>query len=107
MVKATYSHWSCPVGPSELVDYLVDPDHADEVEYDDFEEEVDVSTSPLEETQFEILDTDWAVTWLKTKLPSGMDAWVMQHSGIEYLFTEDTFDHEEESHLARIWGESQ
>jgi len=100
--KAVFTGWSCPAGPAELVDFLVD--NADEeLLYEDFAEAVDLATAPLEKTQFEVLPTDWAVTWLKTRLPSGRDAWVMQHSGIEYLFTEDgDFDHEEEARLAKV-----
>ncbi|KKL87780.1 hypothetical protein LCGC14_1931340, partial [marine sediment metagenome] len=60
------------------------------------------------ETQFEILATDWHVTWLKTKLPSGREAWVMQHSGIEHLFLEGgSFDRTEEARLAKIWESAQ
>jgi hypothetical protein len=108
MSKVIYADWSCPAGPAELVDYLVDSDHAEEVDYEDFSEAVDVSTAPLDETQFEILATDWHVTWLRTRLPSGKEAWVMQHSGIEHLFTEGgDFDHEREARLAEVWAESQ
>jgi hypothetical protein len=107
-MKAVYAGWSCPEGPAELVDYLIDPFHAEEVDYEDFTNAVDVSTAPLEETQFEILATDWHVTWLKTKLPSGREAWVMQHSGIEYLFLEGgTFDRTEEVRRAQIWESMQ
>lgn len=108
MPKATFTGWSCPEGPAELVDFLVDPDWAEEVDYADFCESVDVSTAPLEETQFEILATDWHVTWLKTELPSGGRAWVMQHSGIEHLFLEGGwFDRGEEARLAEIWEAEQ
>jgi len=104
MAQATYTGWSCLAGPAELVDFLVDSDWATEINYAEFVLSVDVSTSPLEETQFEILATDWAATWLKTMLPSGCDVWVMQHSGIEYLFTTGgDFDHELESQLAAQW----
>lgn len=83
-MKAIYTGWSCPAGPAELVDYLVD--NADEVDYEEFAEHVDLRDAPLDETQLEMLPTDWSITWLKTRLPSGPAAWVMQHGGIEYLF---------------------
>lgn len=99
MNKAVFTGWSCPAGPAELVDYLVD--NAEELLYEDFAKVVDLSTAPLEKTQFEILAIDWCVTWFRTRLPSGQDAWVMQHSGIEYLFTESgRFNRERESRLA-------
>ena len=103
-MKATFAGWSCPAGPAELVDYLVDDAHAEEVPYDEFAGEVDVSTAPLEEGQLEILSTDWHVNWL---LPSGGRAWVMQHSGIEHLFLDGGFDHGEESRLAEVWAAAQ
>lgn len=103
--KATYAGWSCPAGPAELVDFLVD--HAEEVDYDEFVEQVDVSDAPLDEWQIEILPTDWGVTWLKTRLPSGQKAWVMQHSGIEYLFLREGWDFDEEARLAQEWAEEQ
>lgn len=107
-MKATYAGWSCPVGPAVFVDFLVDPDHAEEIPFEDFAREADAFSAPLDDTQFEILATDWSVTWLRTKLPSGCPAWVMQHSGIEYLFLEEgqTFDLEEESRLAEVWEDS-
>jgi len=108
MGKATFTGWSCPAGPAELVDYLVDSSRAEEISYEEFSEAVDVSTAPLDATQFECLPTDWSVTWLRTEMPSGGRAWVMQHSGIEHLFLESgDFDHEEEARLAEIWAESQ
>jgi len=104
-VTAVFAGWSCPDGPAELVDYLVD--HGEEVEYGEFAEEVDVSTAPLDETQFEVLATDWHVTWLRTRLPGGRPAWVMQHSGIEHLFLEGgSFDHAEEARLAEVWADA-
>jgi len=106
--KATFTGWSCPTGPAELVDYLVDSSRAEEVTYNEFAEEVDISTAPLEATQFECLPTDWAVTWLQTEMPSGMHAWVMQHSGIEYLFLKGgDFNWNEEARLAEIESESE
>ena len=107
MPRAKFTGWCCILGPAELVDYLVDEGHAEEVTYGEFVEGVDVSTAPLDETQFEILDTDWSVTWLKTRLPSGKEAWVMQHAGIEFLFLEGGFDHEEEARLAEVWEAGQ
>lgn len=107
-MKATFTGWSCPEGPAELVDFLVDDNHAEEVDYEEFAAAVDVSTAPLEETQFEILATDWHVTWLKTRLPSEVECWVMQHSGIEYLFVEGGwFDRPEEAEMAQIWEAAQ
>lgn len=83
---AVYSGWSCPEGPAELVDWLVDHPCTEELTYDQFAAVVDVSTANLDESQIEILPTDWAVTFLKTELPDETPAWVMQHSGIEQLF---------------------
>lgn len=106
-LKARYAGWSCLAGPAELVDFLVDSAHAEEVDYDEFIEQVDVSTAPLDETQFEVLPTDWHVTWLETRLPSGERAWVMQHSGIEYLFLRGDWDYGKEARLAEDWAEGQ
>jgi hypothetical protein len=107
-MKATYTEWCCIVGPAELVEYLVDDDHTTELSYADFAAAVDVSTAPLDATQFEVLPTDWAVSWLATYLPSGTRAWVMVHSGIEYLFTVGgDFDHANESAQAAAWEDAQ
>lgn len=109
-MKAIYADWSCPEGPAELVDCLIDADRAVEVDYAEFAEAVDVSTAPLEATQFEILSTDWHVTWLKTALPSGAPAWVMQHSGIEHLFLvggSGRLDRDAEVRLAQAWEGAQ
>ena len=96
-MKATFTGWSCVAGPAELVDYLTDPNRAEELSYEEFAEEVNLSGTPLDEGQLELLPTDWHVTWLRTELPSGQRAWVMQHSGIEFLFAENgTFDEEAE-----------
>jgi hypothetical protein len=82
--KAAFEGWTCVSGPSELVDWLVDA--SKEVDYDEWAENVDVDTSPLEQWQIDLLPTDWSVTFLRTRLPTGQEAWVMQHSGIEHLF---------------------
>jgi hypothetical protein len=82
--KAVYAGWSCPEGPEEFVHYLVD--NGEQVPYKTFARNVDVKTSPLDRESIKMLPTDWHVTYLKTKLPSGQLAWVMQHSHIEHLY---------------------
>lgn len=101
--KLTYSGWSCPSGPAELVDFLVD--RGEEVTYEEFAEQVEVETLPLEETQFEILPTDWHVTYLRTETPSGQEAWVIQHSGIEHLCVPPEVDVYLEGELILEMGE--
>jgi len=100
--RAVYTGWSCIVGPAELVDFLVDEENATEISYSEFVLHVDIDTAPLELTQFEVLPTDWSVTWLQTRLPSGLDAWVMQHSGIEFLFLDVPFNHELEAGITSL-----
>jgi hypothetical protein len=82
--KAAFEGWTCVSGPAELVDWLVDA--GEQVDYEQWAENVDVDTSPLEDWQIEMLPTDWSVTFLRTRLPTGEEAWVMQHGGIEHLF---------------------
>lgn len=98
MSKATYSGWSCPSGPAEFVDWLVDL--GDEIDYDEFVESVDISTAPLDGWQIDILPTDWSVTFLKTQMPTGELAWVLQHSGIEHLFIGADTDMRDQGELA-------
>lgn len=105
-MKATWTGWYCPHGPEELVDYLVDVNRSLELTYDEFTAEVDISTAPLSESQFQILKTDWAVNFIITYLPSGQRAYVLQHAGIEYLFTPDKCDIAKESALAVELGEN-
>jgi len=98
MSRATFTGWTCPQGPASLVDWLVD--RGEEVSYHRFVRNVDVKTAPLEPWQIKILRTDWAVTFLVSDLPSGAQAWVMQHGGIEILFTKDPVDTYYEGQLA-------
>lgn len=83
--RAIWSGWSCVSGPAELVEFLVD--RGKQVSYSTFRKYVDVKTADfLERWQRGLLPTDYSVTFLKTELPDGTRAWVMQHSGIEYAF---------------------
>lgn len=82
--KAVFSGWTCLSGPSELVHFLVK--HGKTVSYRTFAKNVDLKTANLDLTQRRLLPTDWHVTFLRSKLPSGALAWVMQHSHIEHLF---------------------
>lgn len=97
MPDVTYTGWSCIGGPAEFVDWLVE--RGEEVSYEEFAANVDVSTLPLDETQFEVISTDEHVTWMRTELPSGAPAWVMQHSGIEYLCLAPGIDYFDEAQL--------
>ena len=81
---APYTGWSCPAGPAAFVDYLVD--NGQEVDCATFARHVDLRTAPLLDWQINMLPTDWAVTFLRTTVPSGREVWVLQHSGIEHLF---------------------
>ena len=92
-----YSGWSCPAGPAEFVDWLVD--RGQTIDYQEFAQNVDVTTAPLDDWQIEILPTDWAVTFLKTELPSGAPAFVLQHSGIEHLFLPPSVDYYDEAQM--------
>lgn len=96
-VEYVYSGWSCPAGPASFVNWLVD--RGEEISYEEFAGAVNVGTAGLDSTQFEILSTDWAVTFLRTEMPSGQEAYVMQHSGIEHLFLPPSADPFEEATL--------
>jgi len=94
--KAQFTGWSCESGPAELVDWLVD--RGREVTYRTFAKHAEIRQLP---SWWEGMARDWSATYLKTELPSGKRAWVAQHSGIEYLFTErGRFDHGHETELA-------
>jgi hypothetical protein len=104
--KAVFTGWTCVSGPAVLVDFLVA--HGEEVTSRQFARAVDVKTSPLDKVQIRMLPTDWSVTWLRTRLPSGEQAWVMQHSGIEHLYTlGGEFDQAAEVKLAEAWEDTQ
>jgi len=99
--KARYTGWCCVSGPAELVNWLVDL--AEDVDYETWARHVDLSTADhLVNWQIELLPTDDHVTFLRTRLPSGARAWVMQHGGIEHLYLEPgvAWDHQEEAELA-------
>jgi hypothetical protein len=105
--KAEFTNWTCVQGPESFVWFLIDAAHAEEVDYKTFAEAVDVTGFGLEDWQVEMLPTDWAVTWLKTQLPSGGEAWVMQYGGIEYLCIAGSFDLNKEIALAEEWWTKQ
>lgn len=85
MIKAVWTGWSCVSGPNELVGFLVD--RGEEVSYRTFAKYVDLKSADfLEPWQRRSLSRDYSVTFLRTELPSGDEAWVLQHSGIEYAF---------------------
>jgi hypothetical protein len=83
--RAVFTGWTCVSGPARFVDWLVE--HGEEVSWHTFVRNVDLKTAPLEPWQRRMLKTDWSVTFLNTRLPTGEPAWVLQHSGIEILFT--------------------
>jgi hypothetical protein len=93
--KAEFTGWTCISGPAIFVDWLVY--FGEVVEYDEFAEAVDIGSLDLEEWQKEMMPTDYHVTFLRTTLPSGQEAWVMQHSGIEHLCLEPGVDYYEEA----------
>jgi len=92
-----YSGWSCPSGPAAFVDWLVG--RGEEIDHDEFAREVDLTSFIDNEEELEFLATDWHVTYLRTELPSGTPAYVMQHSGIEHLFLQPGVDYYEEAQL--------
>lgn len=96
--KAVFSGWTCIEGPAEFVNYLVR--NGEQVTYRTFAAHVDLKTADLDRSQRSLLPRDWSVTWLRTKLPLGEEAWVMQHSGIEHLFVYPGTDWEEQVELA-------
>ncbi len=99
--RSRFTGWSCPLGPAELVDWLVEV--GEEVDYETFERGVVIREFPY---WWEGIANDWSVAYFVTELPSGRRAWVGQGSGIEYLFTQDgSFDGELEGALAIAFGE--
>jgi hypothetical protein len=94
---AQFTGWSCPAGPEWLVDWLVD--RGAEVDFEEFAALVDVQQQP---TWWEGFPEDWSASYLITDLPSGRKAWVIQHGGIEYLYTDDGFYDLNEGELATL-----
>lgn len=103
-LRAVFTGWTCVSGPASLVEYLVRNGEA--VSYQTFVRNVDVFTLDLEPWQRKLLRTDWSVTFLRTRLPSGAPAWVMQHSHVEHLCLDPMirFDSEVEGRLAEKMG---
>mgnify|MGYP000365603264 CR=1 FL=1 len=98
--KAVFTGWTCPSGPEEFVWFLVD--NGKVVSYRTFAKNVDLKTAALEPWQRKMLSTDWSVTFLRTKLPSGSEAWVMQHGGIEHLFLRPGIEFDRDAEVALI-----
>lgn len=96
--RFVWTGWTCVSGPADFVRWLVD--RGETIAFDEFAAHVDVESLPLDEDQAEMLPTDWSVTFLKTELPSGKPAYVMQYSGIEHLCLPSNQDYEDEQDLA-------
>ena len=94
--KAVYTGWASPQGPGELTDYLVA--HATYVTPSEFARHVDVPSIGLRP-----VDSPRTVRWLRTRLPSGKEAWIVLGSHV-YLAVNGWYDHDAEARLARRWA---
>jgi len=97
--KATYTGDRCDGMAAALVNWLTE--HAEEVPYRQFAKHVDVRS-------FDVgpLSRCGHCTFLRTTLPSGGPAWVLQWSGFEHLAVDDpgALDIEHETELASDWA---
>jgi hypothetical protein len=93
--RAQWTGWSCVSGPEEMV--AVIKRRTRDLSYGQAIRRMDLKGGPA---WWFGMPTDWAVSYWETELPSGRSALVMQHSGIEYLFTDDGSHDDDEAGTA-------
>jgi hypothetical protein len=102
---------SCPSLPAWLVNWVTDEDMGMEhVEFDELEAALagtkqfdDYMQYRLEDIEVHPRD-DWAISFLRTKTPTGLPVYVIQDAGIEHVYVEGTFDLAAEKEAAEHRG---
>lgn len=77
-----FTHWTCRDGPEQLVDVI--KHRVADLSYGQAIRRVDLKGSPV---WWDGMPTDWSADYWETVLPSGERAYVLQHGGIEHIFT--------------------
>lgn len=98
-----YRFWaSCPHLTGELVHFLTDSDRAVQITYDTFARHVDLKPMRDEDhpAMYRISCKDnWAISFWKSKLPSGVLVFYFDWSRIEHIFVDRDVDLEKELEL--------
>ena len=96
--RAQWTGWSCVSGPEEMV--AVIKRSTRDLSYGQAIRRMDLKGGPR---WWSGMPTDWSVSYWETELPSGRSALVMQHGGIEHLFTDDgSLDSDEKRMAVRL-----
>jgi hypothetical protein len=88
-----FEYWAaCPDMPSgQIIHYITDPDRSKEITYQTFARNVDLA--PLREqnhpAMYRISASDnWAISFHKSKLPTGQTIYYFDWSRIEHIFVD-------------------
>lgn len=80
--RAQWTGWSCVSGPEELVNIIKIAEH--ELTYGSAIRRMDLKAGPV---WWPGMPKDWSACYWLARLPSGAAVYVLQHGGIEYIFT--------------------
>lgn len=98
-----FRYWSCCIElPGELVQHLVDDDRCRQVTYATFARHVDLSGLRAEghpATYRMSCEDNWAISYWRSRLPSGQEVWYFDWSRIEHVFVAEPVDLERETAL--------
>jgi len=90
-----FSGWDCRTGPESLVD-IIKSDRIEDLSYGQIVKKVKIKELP---TYWSGMKDDWNAGYWQARLPSGQKVYVVQHSGIEFIFS-DNMNESVESDLA-------
>jgi len=98
-----FQYWaSCPHLTGELVQFLTDCDRAVQITYDTFVRHVDLKPMRDEDhpAMYRISCKDnWAISFWKSELPSGVQVFYFDWSRIEHIFVDQKIDMKKELEL--------
>lgn len=91
-----YRYWECCVGlPGGLVRYISDSDRSGQVSYDTFARHVDLGPMRAEghpATYRMSCRDNWAISYWRSRLPSGQPVYYFDWSRIEHVFVAEPVD---------------
>jgi len=85
-----YKFWlSCPQMTGELVQYMTDPDRAEQITYSTFARHADLA--PMRKEKHPAMyrvscESNWAISFWRSRLPSGVRVYYFDWSRIEHVF---------------------
>jgi hypothetical protein len=97
--RASRFRW-CPTGPAELVNVI--SVSIEDLSYSQAIRRMDLKAGPV---WWSGMPTDWSASYWEARLPSGRKAYILQHGGIEHIFTDDGNLGADEGPLAERMGQ--